>query len=709
MSGARRLLLALGVAGISLVVPFTASAADDGTQVLIGQTAGAITVDVDGDGVREVVRVVQDPNRPARYLLEAWAFDGDRWSLIGSTSVIRHNEGHNARVPINISTDGFGLLAWNDGSGERLLLVTVGNAIDGDTGCCLTISAVGMSDGGLRADPLLGTFGDAESVMVLDVDGDGVDELLVNEGPPGTGPPSARLLTWNGQSGFESQHLELPGGGGGPFGWGIGGPSGWVIGDSDGQPGEEAIAGPSPAGQLARLIAGPDGTVVVEVAAGVPGTLGRPASPFGAASGMLMGITYDEIHVMRWPRGGEIEVVHWERAPERFVMSVVGTGADAVIVDFGHGPTTDQVPQEVLVYDPTLEQLLAVAPSEAAQRLIELPAHAFPALRLVPHNLYPYTGPLPGGLGNGREAVFAAGSVMMVGTGGEPAVRPTNGLVGRLPVGVAGPDHGWMALAGGFPVFHERVFLRASGFAGSLVIAPLGEVLPDEPRDGRLRPELHDAVVVEDADGTQRLFAPDGGFTATISAPPLSVVVVAVDHSVPFQGEMGVEPLSIEVGPATEREGNQDFKAAIVVITPAGAAYTVAWEGRILREPPELAAVAQTNLLQLSATVSGVASPDSAVTIDGEPVATDAGGRFTLSVDAAIWPRDVVVTASDAIGNQGQERLSVVGVVDYRGLPWVPIVALVTVGIGAALFVRTPGHHSKSYARADDAHVEEIE
>ncbi len=700
MSGAGRPLVALAMAGTFLMMPLTAFAVDDGTQVLPGQTAGAITIDVDGDGVREVVRVVPEPSR-ARYLLEAWAFDGDRWALIGTANIVRHNQDHNARVPINSSADAFGLLAWNDGNGERLLLATVGNAVDGDTGCCLTVSAVAMSDGVLRVYPLVGTFGDAELIFVLDVDGDGVDELLVSETAPGDQPATARLLRWNGESGFDSQPVELPAGTGPWFGW--------VIGDSDGVPGEELISGPTSDGQLVRFVAEPGALLVAELARGVPGAFGRPASPFGAAGGMVMGMTQDEIHVMDWPRGGEIEVIHRQQTSERFAMSVVGTGTDAVIVDYGHGPNTDEGPQEALVYDPTLEPQLSLPPSDASSRLSELSARGFPALRLVPHGLFPYVGPLPGGMGDGREAFFAAGSLVILGGEGEPAVRPTNGLVGRLPVGVAGPDHGWMALAAGYFVGRDWAFLRPHGFSGSLAIAPITEVLPDEPPDGRLRPELRDAIVIEDADGTQRVFAPDGGFTATISAPPLSSVVVAFDHTIPFQGEMGLEPMSIEVGPATQREGDQDFKAAIVVITPAGAAYTVAWEGRILREPPELAAAAQTNLLQLSATVSGVASPETAVTIDGEPVATDARGRFSLSVDAAIWPRDVVVTASNALGNQSQERLSVVGVVDYRGLPWVPIVAFATIGIGAALFVRTPGQHSRSLARADDAHLEEIE
>lgn len=683
------------------------AAGEDGTQVLIGETAGAITVDVDGDGVREVVRVVDNPTRPGRFLLEAWAFDGERWSVIGSTDVIRHTEGQDARVPINTSADAFGLLAWNDGNGERLLLATVGNAAAGDTGCCLTISAVTRSDGALRADVLLGTFGDAELIFVLDMDGDGIDELLVRETAPGDQPSAARLLIWNGESGFDSQRFELPAGTGTWFGWAIGDSFGWRIGDSDGLPGEELVSGPTPDGQLVRLVTEPGGRLVAELARGVPGNFGRPASPFGAANGLLMGTTQDEIHVMRWPRGGEIEVVHWLRSPERFGMSVVGTGTDAVIVDYGHGPFTDQVPQEVLVYDLALEQVLAVPPGDAALRLIDLPAHAFPALRLLPYGIYPYAGPLPGGLGGG-EAFFSPGGLVL-GADGELAVHPTNGLVGRWPVGVAGPEEGWMALAVGYPAWRDRAFLRRSGLTGSLAIAPLGEVLPDAPPDGHLRPELHNAVVIEDADGTPRVFAPDGGFTVTISAPPLSSVVVAVNHAIPFQGQMGVEPISIEVGPATEREGNQDFEAAIIVVTPAGAAYSVTWEGQILREPPELKAGAQTDLLQLSATVSGVATPNSAVTIDGEPAETDADGLFSLSVDAAIWPRDVVVMASDPVGNHSEERLSVVGLVDYRGLPWVPIVGVATLGIGVALFVRTPRRRSEGHAHEDDVRLEEIE
>jgi len=76
--------------------------------------------------------------------------------------------------------------------------------------------------------------------------------------------------------------------------------------------------------------------------------------------------------------------------------------------------------------------------------------------------------------------------------------------------------------------------------------------------------------------------------------------------------------------------------------------------------------------------------------VDGQPVAVAPDGTFEASVGGGILPRDVRVRATDQLGNVTQETISVVAVADYRLLPWIPITAVVTVGLGLFLFLRTP-------------------
>ena len=76
--------------------------------------------------------------------------------------------------------------------------------------------------------------------------------------------------------------------------------------------------------------------------------------------------------------------------------------------------------------------------------------------------------------------------------------------------------------------------------------------------------------------------------------------------------------------------------------------------------------------------------------VDGRPVTVDADGHFTTEVNAPPWPRTVVVTAVDPLGNETTTTVEVIGLVDYRGLPWALIFAAATVAAGLFLFLRTP-------------------
>jgi hypothetical protein len=69
----------------------------------------------------------------------------------------------------------------------------------------------------------------------------------------------------------------------------------------------------------------------------------------------------------------------------------------------------------------------------------------------------------------------------------------------------------------------------------------------------------------------------------------------------------------------------------------------------------------------------------------------------------------VVVVATDPFGTERTERLEIVGFLDYRGLPWIPIVGVLTVALGLLLFVRTPRHRPLQLAPDGDGRLEEID
>ena len=172
---------------------------------------------------------------------------------------------------------------------------------------------------------------------------------------------------------------------------------------------------------------------------------------------------------------------------------------------------------------------------------------------------------------------------------------------------------------------------------------------------------------------------------------------------------VGEEPLVIDIAPPrTQEEGNQALEATILVLTPDGRGTAEQWTGTFVREPPEIGATASTNGMALSATLHGHASPASQVTANGVPIETDAEGRFTSSIDAPIWPSRVVVTARDPLGNEATTVVEVLGVVDYRGLPWAAILLVATVLVGVLLFVRTPKRRAAALAEGD-AGLEELE
>ena len=73
--------------------------------------------------------------------------------------------------------------------------------------------------------------------------------------------------------------------------------------------------------------------------------------------------------------------------------------------------------------------------------------------------------------------------------------------------------------------------------------------------------------------------------------------------------------------------------------------------------------------------IRGLAEPGALVGLaDGPIVVAGPDGRFALDAVLAPWPQDLAVRATDRHGNTTSASVSLVGGIDYRQLPWQPIV-----------------------------------
>ena len=98
----------------------------------------------------------------------------------------------------------------------------------------------------------------------------------------------------------------------------------------------------------------------------------------------------------------------------------------------------------------------------------------------------------------------------------------------------------------------------------------------------------------------------------------------------------------------------------------------------------------------LHASIRGTAEAGAMVGLeDGRPVEAADDGTFALDAVLVPWPQDVVIRAVDAHGNATTTTVSLVGGIDYRQVPWQPLVigvvlvaALVTTLGGPSLLRR---------------------
>ncbi len=95
----------------------------------------------------------------------------------------------------------------------------------------------------------------------------------------------------------------------------------------------------------------------------------------------------------------------------------------------------------------------------------------------------------------------------------------------------------------------------------------------------------------------------------------------------------------------------------------------------------------------LHASIRGTAEPGAVVGLaGGQPVPAASDGTFALDAVLAPWPQDVVIRASDAHGNVTTTRVSLVGGIDYRQLPWQPLVIAVVLVAALVTTLGGPSH-----------------
>lgn len=680
MAGARRPAIWLGMGvllGAALAAPsgIRAAAADD-VVLLPGHTAGARAVDLDGDGIRELVRLVADaPQTPIS--LEVWSHRGSTWEASRRLAVTRV-DGQGARRPLTAGTPAM-FIGWDDGERERLLLV-VGDALvpSGGVGP-FEVALVHLRDGEPELTVLPADEGPAERIVATDVDGDGIDELVVIE-PMSNEDRSVRVLRRAGD-GWITAKLALG------DARGLSEP---VIGESDSLPGSDIVMASVENAELHRLAL--DGGAVERVDLAVDGAEAAHVWPIAAAEGSIVAYveSASDSRVIRvdWPAGEEPAITESPASSDaaRFVIPVpAGEGVVLIEQDPRQLGFPGGVSGEIVLRNARLEGLATVsteAISEGLQRAL-MDTSVF-------DGVYPFgfIGPIPGGI-DGSPAIVVSGHLVVVRDAGLE-LRPIGRLMGVAPLGLVGPDDAWMALSREVTLGWAEGYLFPSfPVADGIVLAPTDTVLAPESHGGRLEPELIGAAWVRGPDPW--LASPDGGFEVGVEGPVGSLVSAVVGPLVEARAEIGPDGRAIlRLDPRTRASGTAEYTARLLLLTPTGHLYTREWVGRVLREPPALAAAAETRAGQWEASVVGTTDAHAMVTIGGAEVTVGSDGGFAGAVDAGLLPREIVIRSVDPAGNETVRTLEVVGLVDYRGWPWIVVVGIATVLFGAVMYLRAP-------------------
>lgn len=670
-----------------------------------GPSYAALVADVDGDGIPELVRVTGTGGDGTGIGVEVWrqATDGS-WGITALAVPLFRGHGGADNLVAAVVGDGVRLLSWHLAGKERVLaVVNAGNAETDGAACCLTVWDVSEPPGGgapaLRL--LINTHQGGGIVFAVDMDADGTDELAVPVPGGETAPPSFSVLKWSaGTFKVLSQPLnagELP--------------VAYLLGNTDGLPGDEmgfiGSFGPNGEGFGLTRVSLRKGLINAETAE-LPGS----GVVVGDEGRILFGDAEQPLLAFSWPADKDVtEVARSSR--QGTPVGVIGSGVNRrVLMLRGNPPTLDLIGRDL-----TEGSVQTIAPSDAARPFLK-------------RTFRPYIGPWLGSLPDNAEGAAYDGMLLVAEPGAPIQRRPIAALPGTAPLGQLGRKGEWTALGQRTtPTPRPSELAREGGLLlqtsdASITLVRSTEVLTPEAGGGVFRPAVEDGVIDARA-GTptsETLLIGTPAFEATLTAPPGSISMTVTGSSDQFHllvqspvqnpgPEIGGPPFRIPIASSNGSPGNQAFDATLHVITLAGHGYTAAWHVRLLRSPPKITVESAFVSLGFGATIQGQTDPSATVTVDGQSIRAGPDGRFQLSVPAGLIPREVHVQARDPVGNVASITVSVIAPLDYRRLPWLPIVALLTVAAGAVLFLRAPGpaRRRAESVPADDATLEEID
>ncbi|MEO6059594.1 MAG: hypothetical protein ABIQ05_06480 [Candidatus Limnocylindria bacterium] len=708
--------------------------AEPGARVLDGEVVTATTGDIDGDGVADLVRVVRSNSNLTLLAVDAWSVDeAGSWThheqvpLRREASVDRQLSGlprpdADGMLPVRFG-DPVGFLVVGSASstpgGSHVMVAAIGTA-DEDPACCLTVWEVGTwtsaPASSATLDLALASGRGAAWVVAarLDPDGEGdYDEILVGD-TDGTGAPRLTVLGWSGTRYREIARRTYPLGST-LLTWESRSPLSPGFERCAPRPPEVAVLGP--------LFPTDDGSQIPTDLTALRQTSGQlteetrrigtsgSLSPDAVRADSILMSTIDGRPWFGWG---------WPRTPDEpippleanaLATALGGSPWTPLLILSMNGPITDANAQTTISHECFAE----IATLQTRGGMIRFPAD-FLGGAVESVSLLPYRGEIPGfGEYNSSAGVIVGGLLLTLLADGTGHVDASAALPGVVPIGLVGPNGGWMALAHaprfamqnrGFRLDHYQV-----GDAARVSVAPVDQVLSPEAQNGSFQPRLVGAVL-DPSRALGDLLTSGAGFRAEVEVPPGSRLFVAplgqgfpVDPTWQGRADDGHAVLHVAVP-----EGRKSFNIRGFVVTPAGHGYTVAWFTRVLREPPPLQVEAEWASLGFDVPLRGSTDPTATVLVDRAPVVVAADGNFVGHVAAPPWPTRVVVEAVDLVGNRTTTTLTVVGLLDYRQLPWVPIIVVLTVVAAAGLFLLAPRLKPPSVTpHPDDGTLEDLD
>jgi len=712
-----------------LAAPLPASATDPipgvplpsealGDSASLPASAG-ITFDLDGDGVKELVTIGAAADAQGRSAVSAWWVSADgsatqsnevrlrRAASVDELLTGRGSAGIDREEMIAVRTSEPSRLFTARRNGADVVFVAgIGTPSDQPVACCLTIWEVQLTsahtiDLTLVAD----TRQLALQIIPVDYEADGTDELFVNEGPVDVGdstdrvngPMEASVLHWNGER-FIRQALRITA-------LAHCCPVPMDAGETDGLPGEEVLLVGSDFDGLTEVVRMTvrDGQPFYESANIDDASFAR-AVTLGQGPRLLTTDGFSTLHRYSWARDQE-PVEEAQRLAYGIPLAVFGSGERTRLMIGSQG-----IVGSVLVLPGDLGG--GAGPSVMFGR--DTRSGAFTGIE----NVGPlFSGALPDGLPGIPDAYVFSGELVrpLANPNLLAASQPAPLLVGLRPLGRVGPRGYWEALLDNFgtdvffaPAHGTFIDMQYASFSGPLRFVGVDELSHGEVNDGILVPTFHGAAL--DRDHSNSMLVGNEAVRAEVQGPPGTEVFWR------SRGTTGREVIGPsgsaqwEVMPAAGPNAEDGTTAipTISAFTPAGHAYSGTWRIRVFRQPPNLSVAAPPGLVQLDSTVSGRTEPGASVTVNGVPATVSPTGAFSAPVAAGILPTEFRVVATDPLGNEATQVVSVVWPLDYRRLPFVPLAVVITVIAGAVLYLRKPDATPGPRSSDDDATFEEI-